>query len=168
MRSPHEGRAGRVGALEGIHVVELGHGVSAPFCAKLLADYGAEVIKAELPGGGDVARSWGPFPGDEPHPEKSGLFFSSNTNKRSVTLDPGTEQGRELLLRLLERADVFVENNPPAQMREWGLEYASLQALYPKLLMISITPFGQTGPYADWKGCDLNAFHLSGAGSRYC
>ncbi|MHC4308175.1 MAG: CaiB/BaiF CoA-transferase family protein, partial [Planctomycetota bacterium] len=168
MRSPHEGGAGRVGALEGIRVVELGQGVSAPFCAKLLADYGAEVIKVELPGGGDVARSWGPFPGDEPHPEKSGLFFSLNTNKRSVTLDPGTEQGRELLLRLLERADAFIENNPPAQMREWGLDHASLHALYPKLLMISITPFGQTGPYADWKGCDLNAFHLSGAGSRYC
>jgi len=159
---------GKIDALEGVRVVELGQGVSAPFCAKLLADYGAEVIKIEREGGGDVARSWGPFPGDEPHPEKSGLFFCLNTNKRSVTLDPGSEQGRELLLRLIERADVFIENYPPAQMREWGLDYASLRALYPKLLMISITPFGQTGPYADWEGCDLNAFHLSGTGSRYC
>jgi len=166
--SPSGKSTGSVGALEGVCVVELGQGVSAPFCAKLLADYGAEVIKVELPAGGDMARSWGPFPGDEPHPEKSGLFFSLNTNKRSVTLDPSSEQERELLLRLLERADVFIENNPPAQMREWGLDYASLSALYPELLMISITPFGQTGPYADWKGCDLNAFHLSGAGSRYC
>ncbi|MBW2399398.1 MAG: CoA transferase [Deltaproteobacteria bacterium] len=163
-----EGGKGGVGALEGVRVVELGQGVSAPFCAKLLADYGAEVIKVELPGGGDVARSWGPFPGDEPHPEKSGVFFSLNTNKRGVTLDPGSEHGRESLLQLLAGADAFIENHPPAQMREWGLDYASLSALFPKLVMISITPFGQTGPYADWKGCDLNAFHLSGAGSRYC
>ena len=89
MHSPRGEGAGRVGALEGVRVVELGQGVSAPFCAKLLADYGAEVIKVELPGGGDVTRSWGPFPGDEPHPEKSGVFFSLNTNKRGVTLDPG-------------------------------------------------------------------------------
>ena len=168
MHSPRGEGTGRIGALEGVRVVELGQGVSAPFCAKLLADYGAEVIKVELPGGGDVARSWGPFPGDDPHPEKSGLYFSLNTNKRGVTLDPGSEQGRELLLRLLERTDVFIENYPPAQMRAWGLDHVSLCALYPKLLMISITPFGQTGPYADWKGCDLNAFHLSGAGMRYC
>ena len=119
MHSPRGEGTGRIGALEGVRVVELGQGVSAPFCAKLLADYGAEVIKVELPGGGDVARSWGPFPGDDPHPEKSGLYFSLNTNKRGVTLDPGSEQGRERLLRLLERADAFIENNPPAQMREW-------------------------------------------------
>ncbi len=168
MRSPRGDATGGVAALEGVRVVELGQGVSAPFCARLLADYGAEVIKVEPPGGGDVARSWGPFPADEPHPEKSGLFFSLNTNKRSVTLDPGSEHGRELLWKLLERADAFVENNPPARMREWGLDPASLRARFPKLLTVSITPFGQTGPYADWKGCDLNAFHLSGAGSRYC
>ncbi|MBW2315419.1 MAG: CoA transferase [Deltaproteobacteria bacterium] len=168
MRNERGEAAGGVGALAGVRVVELGQAVSAPFCAKLLADYGAEVIKVELPGDGDIARSWGPFPGDEPHPEKSGLFFSLNTNKRGVTLDPGSEHGRELLVRLLGRADAFIENNPPAQMRDWGLDPASLGALFPKLLTISITPFGQTGPYADWKGCDLNAFHLSGAGSRYC
>jgi crotonobetainyl-CoA:carnitine CoA-transferase CaiB-like acyl-CoA transferase len=168
MRSARGEAAGAVGALEGVRVVELGQAVSAPFCARLLADYGAEVIKVEPPEGGDVARSWGPFPADEPHPEKSGLFFSLNTNKRGVTLDPGSEHGRELLLRLLERADAFVENGLPAQMREWGLDAASLRKRFPKLLTISITPFGQTGPYAEWQGCDLNAFHLSGAGSRYC
>jgi len=167
-RSPDGAARGGVGALEGVRVVELGQGVSAPFCAKLLADYGAEVIKVEPPSRGDVSRSWGPFPGDEPHPEKSGLFFSLNTNKRSVTLDPSSEQDRELLLGLLARADAFVENGRPAQMREWGLDHSSLRDRFPKLLTISITPFGQTGPYADWKGCDLNAFHLSGAGSRYC
>ena len=168
MHDSHGAAADPIGALEGIRVVELGQGVSAPFCAKLLADYGADVIKVELPGEGDVTRRWGPFPGDTHHPEKSGLFFSLNTNKRSVTLDPGTPQGRELLLRLLERADAFIENNSPTQMRERGLDYASLQARFPELVMISVTHYGQTGPYAEWKSCDLNAFHLSATGSRYC
>jgi len=157
-----------IGVLAGVRVVELGEGVSAPFCAKLLADYGADVVKLERPGGGDVSRGWGPFAGDTPHPEKSGLFFSLNTNKRSVTLDPGSDEGRALLLRLLECADVLIENHSPSQMREWALDPASLRALFPRLLIISITPFGRTGPYAEWKGHDLNAFHLSGAGSRYC
>ena len=155
------------GALQGIRVIELGQGVSAPFCAKLFADYGAEVIKVE-PLQGDVARRWGPFPGDQPHPEKSGLFFFLNTNKRGVTLDVGTPDGRNQLLRLLEQADVFIENNRPPQMHQWGLDYAAIAAINPDLVMISITPFGQTGPYADWNGYDLNAFHLSAAGSRYC
>ena len=155
-------------ALQGIRAIELGQGVSAAFCAKLLADYGADVVKVEQPGSGDVTRRWGPFPGDEPDPEKSGLFFFLNTNKRGVALDPGSPDGRDALLELLAGADVFIENNPPQQMRDWGLDYASLAALYPELVMISITPFGQTGPYADWKGCDLNAFHLSATGHRYC
>jgi benzylsuccinate CoA-transferase BbsF subunit len=155
-------------ALQGIRAIELGEGVSAPFCAKLLGDYGADVVKVEMPGSGDVARHWGPFPGDRPDPEKSGLFFFLNTNKRSVALDPGSPDGREALLELLAGADVFIENHSPQQMRDWGLDYASLIALNPDLVMISITPFGQTGPYADWKGCDLNAFHLSATGHRYC
>ena len=139
-------------ALQGIRAIELGQGVSAPFCAKLFGDYGADVVKVETPGSGDVTRHWGPFPGDEPDPEKSGLFFFLNTNKRGVALDPGSPDGRDALLELLAGADVFIENNPPQQMRDWGLDYATLAALYPELVMISITPFGQTGPYADWKG----------------
>ncbi|MBW2268680.1 MAG: CoA transferase [Deltaproteobacteria bacterium] len=155
-------------ALDGIRVIELGEGVSAPFCARLFSDYGAEVLKVEHPQSGDVTRRWGPFRGDRPHPEKSGLFFSLNTNKSSITLDPGRPEGREILLKLLARADILVENNSPQQMREWGLEYAALSEVNPDLVMISITPFGQTGPYADWKGYDLNAFHFSAAGHRYC
>ncbi len=156
------------GALEGINVVELGQMVSAPYCAKLFADYGAEVVKVEDPGDGDIARRWGPFPGDEPHPERSGLYQFLNTNKRGVTLDVDTEAGRDLLLQLLARADVLIENNPPRLMRERGLDHRSLAEVNPNLVMISITPFGQTGPYSDWKGYDLNAFHLSAAGHRYC
>jgi crotonobetainyl-CoA:carnitine CoA-transferase CaiB-like acyl-CoA transferase len=155
-------------ALEGIRVIEFGEGVSAPFCAKLFGDYGADVVKVERANGGDLARRWGPFPDDEPDPEKSGLFFSLNTNKRGVTLDVDSSDGREELRSLIAGADVFIENQQPRQMRRWGLDYAALSAHNPDLVMISVTPFGQTGPYADWKGCDLNAFHLSAAGARYC
>jgi benzylsuccinate CoA-transferase BbsF subunit len=155
-------------ALEGIRVVELGQRVSAPYCAKLFGDYGADVIKIEPPEDGDLARHWGPFPQDRAHLEKSGLFHFLNTNKRGVTLDVTTAGGREMLLRLIQRADVLIENNSPRQMRDWELDYSSLSKVNSSLVMISITPFGQTGPYADWNGYDLNAYHLSGASSRYC
>ncbi len=155
------------GALAGITVVDFGEMVSGPYCAKLFADYGANVIKVELPEG-DAARRAGPFPGDRPDPERSGLYFICNTNKRGVTCDVRTEAGREQFLQLLGRADVLIENRPPAQMREWGLDYAQLAAANPDLVVISITPYGQTGPYSEWKGTDLNAFHLTGSGSRYC
>ena len=154
-------------ALAGIRVVELGEGVSAPFCGKLFADFGADVVKVESPAG-DVARRWGPFPKDQPHPEKSGLFHFLNTNKRSVTVDMEDPEGRARLLRLLAGADVLIENQLPGRWREWGLDYARLSQDNPDLVMLSITPFGQTGPYSDWNACDLNAYHLSGASSRYC
>jgi len=155
------------GALAGIKVVEFGQLVSAPYCAKLFADFGADVIKVEPPDG-DVARRMGPFPNDEPHPEKSGLFFYLNTNKRGVTLDVATGAGRDQLLSLLSDADLFIENYRPAQMRDWRLDYDSIKDANPNLVMVSITPFGQTGPYADWNGYDLNAYHLSAGGHRYC
>lgn len=155
-----------IAALDGVTVIELADMVSGPFCAKVLADYGADVIKVEPPSG-DVARSWGPFPGDLTHPEKSGLFFFLNTNKRSITLDPGKDEGHQILLDLLRRADVFVENKRPQQMRAWRLDYETVSRVNPDLVMISITPFGQTGPYAEWNGYDLNAFHLTASGHRY-
>ncbi len=155
------------GALDGIKVLDFGQMASAPYCAKLFADYGADVIKVELPGG-DVARRCGPFPGDEPHPEKSGLYFFMNTSKRGITLDVSSEKGRALFLDLVKWADVLIENNLPKQMQEWNLGYEALKAINPNLVMISITPFGQTGPYSGWNGYDLNAYHLSGASSRYC
>jgi len=156
------------GALEGIRVIDFGQLVSGPYCAKLFADYGADVVKVEPPGCGDTARTWGPFPADKAHPEKSGLFFFLNSNKRGVTLDVTTESGRDIMLRLVKQADVVVENNLPKQMLAWKLDYATLAKVNPDLVMISVTPYGQTGPYSEWKGYDLNAFHLTATGSRYC
>ncbi len=154
-------------ALEGLTVIELGQGVSAPYCAKLFADYGADVVKVEPPGG-DLARHWGPFPGDTPDPEKSGLFFFLNTNKRGIVLDVTTPAGRDELLALIACADVLIENHRPSDLDAWGLDYESIADVNPNLVMISITPFGQTGPYRDWRAYDLNAFHLTATGSRYC
>jgi len=156
------------GALEGTKVIELGQEVSAPYCSKLFSDYGADVIKVEEPKVGDTTRRWGPFPQGEVHPEKSGTFHFLNTNKRAITLDVSVGAGREILLKLLLQADVLVENRRPQQLRTWGLDYASISQVNPELVMISITPFGQTGPYSAWNGYDLNAYHLSGASSRYC
>lgn len=155
------------GALAGIRVIDFGQMVSAPYCAKLFSDYDADVIKVELPEG-DAARLAGPFPGDRPHPEKSGLYFFHNTNKRGITCNVAHPEGRRLFLSLLERSDVLIENNLPQRMRAWGLDYATLAATNPDLVVISITPFGQSGPYSGWNGYDLNAYHLSGASSRYC
>ncbi len=155
------------GALDGIKIVELGQMVSAPYCAKLFADFGADVIKVEPPEG-DVARTWGPFPDDEPDPEKSGLHLFVNTSKKSVTLNLEEDGGRSLFLELVADADALIENNLPKRMRGWGLAYSELEKINPGLVMISITPFGQTGPYSEWNGYDLNAYHLTGASSRYC
>lgn len=167
MAMSEEGRSGG-SVLGGMRVLDLGEGVSAPFCARLFADYGAEVWKIEPPGRGDIARRWGPFPGDEPHIEKSGLFYGLNTGKRGATLDVSKARAFDLLLDLVGQADVLVENHLPEQRRALGLDYERLAERNPDLVMISITPFGQTGPYAKWKGHDLNAYHLSGASHRYC
>jgi len=156
------------GALAGIRVVELAEGVAGPFCSRLFADYGADVVKVETPGTGDVTRHWGPFPEDRVHLEKSGTFFFLNTSKRSVALDLHDAKDRERFLDLVRDADVLVSSLAATELRDREIEYATLSALNPELVMISVTPFGQTGPYSTWRGYDLNAYHLSGAGSRYC
>ncbi|MCH7606731.1 MAG: CoA transferase, partial [Chloroflexi bacterium] len=112
--------------------------------------------------GGDDSRRHGPFPDDIPHPERSGLFLLANINKRGITLDVNTESGRKVLGRLLESADIFLENQPPARTRSLGLDYATLESRYPKLIITSITPYGHTGPYRDYAGCDLTANALGG------
>ncbi len=150
-----------MGALDGLKVLEFSEFITGPYCAKMMADLGAEVIKIEKPGLGDYARSWGPFPGNIPHPEKSGLFLFLNTNKLRVTLNCESNEGRKIFRQLIKWADVFIENNPPREMKRLGFDYQSLKKLNPSLIMTSITPFGQTGPYKDFKGGDLINSHMS-------
>ena len=121
------------------------------------------MIKVEPPAGGDSSRANGPFPlgdggGRTPGPdmESSALFLYLNAGKLGVTLNIATSTGRDLLLRMLEDADVLVENYPGARMRELGLDYPSLEDRFPRLVVTSITPFGHTGPYADYAAYDLN------------
>jgi len=158
--------------LSGFTVLELGEGVAAPYCGKLLADYGADVIKVEPPEG-DPARRHGPFPDDTtgaglpvrqaglPHPEKSALFLYLNTNKKGVTLDFSTASGVRLLRRLVEEVDVLVENQPPGRLEELALSYPELAHVNPRLLMISVKPFGE-GPYGRWKATSLTSFASGG------
>ena len=110
-------------ALDGVKVVEFGNLVTGPFCAKILADFGAEVIKIEEPCCGDVSRKEEPFYKDIPGIENSGLFQYVNMNKLGVTLNPETATGKEIFVQLLKGADIFVENNPPKRMKELGLDY---------------------------------------------
>ncbi|MDO8672171.1 MAG: CoA transferase [Dehalococcoidia bacterium] len=151
-------------ALSGVKVVELGEFVAAPFCAKLLADLGADVIKVEDPQGGDISRSMGPFPDDLPHPERSGLHLYLNTSKRSITLNVHTIDGQAIFKRLISDADVLVESNAPGEMDALGIGYETLRKCNPGLIMTSITPFGQTGPHRNYKAYYLNTFHAGGEG----
>lgn len=149
-------------ALEGVRVLELCQFVAGPYCTKLLADLGAEVIKVEEPGIGDPARRRGPFLGDIPHAERSSLFLYLNTNKLGITLNLNTVTGKEILRRLVPEVDILVEDNPPQRIPELGLEYDCLTGINPQLIMTSITPFGQTGPYREYKAYTLNTFHAGG------
>jgi crotonobetainyl-CoA:carnitine CoA-transferase CaiB-like acyl-CoA transferase len=148
-------------ALDGIRIVDLSQGIAGPYCTKLLSDLGAEVIKVEPPDG-DYTRRLGPFPNDEPDDDKSGLFIHLNANKKSVTLDIETDGGRDVLHKLLDKADVVVESEQPGRMAELSLGYDDLKSDHPKLIYCSVTPFGQTGPYSSFKGNSLTAMALSG------
>jgi len=148
-------------ALEGIRVVDLSQGIAGPYCTRLLADLGAEVIKVEPPEG-DYVRRLGPFPGDEPQADRGGLFIHLNGNKKSLTLDVKTASGQVVLKRLLAKADALVESGAPGEMASLGLGYEDLKGEFPGLVYCSVTPFGQTGPYASYKGNSLAAMALSG------
>jgi len=148
--------------LSDIKVLELAHSLSGAFCAKLLADQGANTIKVEPPGWGDPARQEPPFINGVPHPDGSTIFLAFNTNKRGITLDLEQAAGRELLLRLAADADVLIESRPPGQLESLGLGYPALKETNPRLIVTSITYFGQTGPYRDYKGGDLVAQAMGG------
>ena len=150
------------GILSELRVLELSHRPSGAFCAKLLADQGADTIKVEPPGWGDQSRHEPPFIGDEPHPDRSSTFLAFNTNKRGITLDIEQAEGRNLFLRLAESADVIVESYPPGKLAELGIDFATLSAANPRLVLVSITYFGQGGPYASHQGDDLVAQAMGG------
>lgn len=130
-------------------------------CGKILGDLGADVIKVEKPGG-DAARSIGPFYKDIPHPEKSLYWFAFNLNKRSITLDIETADGAEIFKRLVKTADIVVESYQPGYLDGLGLGYIALKEINPQIILTSITPFGQTGPYAHYKGSDIVGWATSG------
>jgi CoA:oxalate CoA-transferase len=151
-----------LGILDDVHVLELTNHLAGAFCAKLLADQGARTLKVESPGRGDAARHEPPFIAGEPHPECSSLFLAFNTNKRGVTLEIQTPTGRDLLLRLLARYDIVVESFAPGYLEELGLGYDVLRHVNPRLILVSITPFGQTGPYRHYRSNDLIAQAMGG------
>lgn len=129
-------------ALRHYRIVELAERVAGEYCGKLLADFGAEVIKVERPGGSPT-RAMGPFAGEEPGPERSGLFAYLNTNKRSVVLDLGSDEGKAALDRLLDRADAVVDDHEPGWLARFGLDVVDRR---PNLTVCAITPFGQSAP----------------------
>ena len=149
-------------ALEGVRVLDLTHYIAGPYCTKLLADYGADVIKIERPGSGDPARRLGPFHEDDPHHEKSGLFLHLNANKRGVTLNLKVPSGQVMLKELVKETDILIENFSPRVMPSWGLDCDTLVKINPKLVVTSISNFGQTGPYRDYKASELVLFGMGG------
>jgi crotonobetainyl-CoA:carnitine CoA-transferase CaiB-like acyl-CoA transferase len=148
------------GPLAGLRVLELAD-ESGQFCGKLLGDLGADVVKVEPPGG-ELSRTVGPFLDDTPHPERSLSFWYYNTSKRSITLDLKNADGRRLFARLAATADVVLETFRPGFLASLGLDYATLRAQNPGLILCSLTPFGQTGPWRDYLSSDL--LHMAAGG----
>jgi crotonobetainyl-CoA:carnitine CoA-transferase CaiB-like acyl-CoA transferase len=161
-----------LGLLDGVRVIELSHRLAGSFCAKLLADQGARALKIEPPGRGDASRYEPPFLGDRPSADNSSLFLAYNTNKRGITLDVASPSGRELLQRLLVDQDILIESYQPGELAALGLSYDVLHEMFPRLIVVSITPFGQTGPYRHYQGTDLIAqamggfLYMTGQGDR--
>lgn len=150
-------------ALTGLKVLDLANNIAGSYCAKLFADFGADVIKVEPPKEGNPLRKKAPFKDDEKDPEKSGTFFYLNTNKKSVTLDITNPEGAEVFKKLVKNADVVIEDFEPGKMKEWGLSYETLKEVNPKIIMTSITWFGQDGPYKDFKATNFTVYGLGGA-----
>ena len=147
--------------LDDLVVLDLSQGIAGPYCARLLADYGAKVIKIEPPGG-ESGRRMPPFKGDDPHPEKSLFHLLLNLNKRGIELDIETPEGAAVLRRLARTADIIVESFTPGYLESIGLDYAELARENDGLIMTSLTPFGQSGPYREYKGSEIVAYATSG------
>ncbi len=138
------------GALGGIKVLDLTRVLAGPYCTMILGDLGAEIIKVEAPGGSDDTRYWGPpNTGGE-----SAYYLCANRNKRGITLDLKSAEGKEILTKLIKEADVVIENFKNGTMQKWGFDYESLKRLNPRIIHCSITGFGRTGPYQHLPGYD--------------
>ena len=148
-----------VGALDGVKVLDLSEDIAGSFCARLLADYGAEVLKLEPPSGAALRRM-GPFFGDDHHPEKSLFFLVMNLNKKGATLNLQTGTGRSILKRLVQHVDVIIETLRPDHLDSLGLGYEDLAEINPGLVLTSITPFGQTGPYSQYQGEEIVSYAM--------
>lgn len=137
--------------LEGLKVLDLSHALAGPFCSTMLADYGADVIKIEPPGKGDIARAWGtPLPGGE-----TDYFIGLHRNKKGIVLDLKNPEGKETFLRMVERCDVVLENFRPGTLDKLGIDYETARKRNPGIIYCSISGFGQDGPYRDRPALDL-------------
>ena len=144
--------------LDSIRILDLSRDLAGPFCSMILADLGAEVIKVEIPGRGDEARSWGPpFICGE-----SAYFLSVNRNKKSVTINLKTEEGREILYKIVEKSDVFLENFRPGVAERLGIHYEKISKINPRIIYCSISGFGHTGPYRNRPAYDIIIQGMSG------
>lgn len=157
--------APQTGALSHLSVLDLSRVLAGPWCTQNLADLGADVIKIEKPGEGDDTRHWGPpfFADANGSPTEQACYFAAcNRNKRSVTVDMATEEGQSIIRELAKNSDIVVENFKTGGLKRYGLDYASLSAINPRLIYCSVTGFGQTGPYAPRAGYDLLIQAMSG------
>jgi crotonobetainyl-CoA:carnitine CoA-transferase CaiB-like acyl-CoA transferase len=144
-------------ALQGVKVVELGTLIAGPYAAAMLAQFGAEVIKIEAPGHGDPLRSWRKL-----HNGTSLWWYAQSRNKKSVTLDLKSERGQQIVRELVRDADIVIENFRPGTLEKWGLGWEQLSALNPKLIMVRVSGYGQTGPYQDRPGFAAIAESMGG------
>ncbi|HTZ70857.1 MAG TPA: CoA transferase [Acetobacteraceae bacterium] len=151
-------------ALQNFVIIELAESVAGEYCGKLLADFGAEIIKIEKPGCGSPTRTLGPRVAGDAHPERSGLFAYLNTNKASVTLDVQNATGVAMLAKLLRRADAVIDDHAPGWLAGVGLDPAEFQEQYARLVLCAITPFGQAPPADRVNAEDLTIFQASGWG----
>ncbi|MDO4565249.1 MAG: CoA transferase [Clostridia bacterium] len=147
----------RNGILSGLKVLDLTRILAGPYCCMMLADMGADVIKIEMPQSGDDSRRFGPFVNGE-----SAYFMNLNRNKRGMTLNLKSAEGKEIFLKLVEKCDMVVENYRPGTMEKLGLDYATLKARNPAIILGSISGFGQYGPYHERPGYDIIAQAMSG------
>lgn len=146
------------GSLEGIKVLDLTRVLAGPYCTMILGDLGSDVIKVEAPGGSDDTRNWGPpYTGGE-----SAYYLCANRNKRAITLDLKSADGKKVLEKLIKQSDVIIENFKHGTMEKWGLGYEQLKTLNPQIVHCSITGFGHEGPYKDLPGYDFIIQAMSG------